>query len=83
MVFTSGNVLANFLALVALASAFIIGWFNHDFLWLLVTALFVAGAYWTKKYKSTGENSPKPLEFVVSVVICAVLFAIGRLVSGT
>jgi uncharacterized membrane protein len=82
MIFTSGNTLANFLALLSLISAFVIGWFNNGYLWLIVTAVFVAGAYWTKKYKSSGDTTAKPIEFVVALVICAVLFVIGQFASG-
>lgn len=82
MVYTSGSVLANFLAVLSLISAFIVGLFDNNPLWLLLAAALIISAYWTKKYKSTGKTAAKPVEFVIALLICGALFFVGRFVGS-
>lgn len=81
MVFTSGNVAANFFRSLALASSFIIGWFNYSYVWLLLAALFVVGAYWTRKYKATGQPVTNVVDFLIAIVVCLAFFGAGRYAS--
>jgi hypothetical protein len=82
MVYTKGNTAANFLAALALISAFILGLFGNNYAWLLLSAAFVTAAWWARRYKRTGDTSPKATELILPLVICIALYFAGIFVSG-